>query len=106
MHAACVTQQDSRTVGEVIHNLPDISLQTVTSLVGSMGPSDFHCFGSLEKHLAGTSFVTDADERQAVTGWQQTLDTNSVYVWIQALVPQWDKCLNLYIQMGKHCSRN
>jgi len=95
MRAACITQQESGTVGKVIHNLPDISLQTVTCLVGSMGPSDFHCFESLEKNLAGMSFVTDADEKQAVTCWQQKLDTNSVYAWIQALVPQWDKCLNV-----------
>jgi hypothetical protein len=50
-------------------------------------PSDFHLFVPLKKELAGMWFLTDADMKQAVTSWLQTLNTDSFYAKIQALVP-------------------
>jgi hypothetical protein len=63
---------------------------TVTSPIGSTGRSDFHYFGPLKKHLSGKPFATDADVKQVITSWLQPLDTNFLYVVIQALAPQWD----------------
>jgi hypothetical protein len=42
------------------------------------------------KHLAGKRFTTDADVKQVVTSWLQTLDTDFIYTAIQALVPHND----------------
>jgi hypothetical protein len=39
-------------------------------------PGIFHLFKSLQKHLAGKRFATDADVKQVVTLWLQTLDIN------------------------------
>jgi hypothetical protein len=38
-------------------------------------PSDSRLFGPHNKNLAGKKFVTDADVKQVVTSWLQTLDT-------------------------------
>jgi hypothetical protein len=40
-------------------------------------------------------FLTDADVKQVVTSCIETLDINLLYAWIQLLVPQWYKCLNV-----------
>ena len=53
--------------------------------------NDIHLFGPFYKRLADKRFATDADVKQAVTSWLHTLDTNFFRVWIQALVPRWDK---------------
>ena len=37
-------------------------------------PSDFSFFGPLKMHLAGKWFAPNADVRQAVTSWLETLD--------------------------------
>jgi len=55
--------------------------------------SDLHLFGSQGKHLAGKLFATDADVKQAVASWLQTLDTSVFYTGIQGLVLRWDGCL-------------
>jgi len=39
-------------------------------------PSDFPLFGPHNKKLASKRFVTDADVKQVVTSWLQTLDTD------------------------------
>lgn len=39
-------------------------------------PSDSRLFGPHNKKLAGERFVTDADVKQVVTSWLQTLDTD------------------------------
>jgi hypothetical protein len=54
-------------------------------------------FGSLKKHLDGKRFATDADIKQAVTSCLQTLDTDFFCAAIQALMPQWDKRLNVNV---------
>jgi hypothetical protein len=36
-------------------------------------------FRPLEKHVEGKLFTTDADVKQAVTCWLQTLDTDFFY---------------------------
>jgi hypothetical protein len=60
-----------------------------------MGPSDFHLFLPIKKHLAGKQFATDADVKQAATFSLQTLGTDLFYAGIQAVVPRWDRCLNV-----------
>lgn len=54
-------------------------------------PSDFHLCGSLQKYLAaGKWFLADADVKQALTDtWHHFFNK------IKALVPWWDKCLNV-----------
>jgi hypothetical protein len=54
-------------------------------------PSVFSLFGHLKNNMAGKRSAKDADMKQAVSSWQQTLDTNR----IQALLPRSDKCLNV-----------
>jgi hypothetical protein len=56
--------------------------------------SDFHLFGQLKKRLADERLATDADVKQAVTSWLQTLDTNFSHVWMHAWVQRWDKWWN------------
>jgi hypothetical protein len=58
-------------------------------------PSDLHLFGPLKKHLVGKRFAAVADALQAGTSCLQTFDTDFLYARIQALVPRWDKCLNV-----------
>jgi len=55
---------------------------SVTRPVGGMEPSDFHLFGPAKEapDLTSKQFVTDADVKQAVASWLQTLDT--LYVGI------------------------
>jgi hypothetical protein len=55
-----------------------------------MEPSDFQLFGPLMKCLAVKQFATDANVKQAVTFWPQTLDTGVSNAGIQALVPWWN----------------
>jgi hypothetical protein len=56
--------------------------------------SDLQLFGPLKKHSAGKRYAADTDVMQAVTTWLQTLDTDCFYAEMQALVPEWDKCLS------------
>jgi hypothetical protein len=55
-------------------------------------PSNLHIIGLLKKHLRIKRFAVDADAKQAVTSWLQTLHKDLFYVGIQALVPRWDQC--------------
>jgi uncharacterized protein (DUF924 family) len=41
--------------------------------------SDFRLFEPLNKNLAGKRFATDADVKQVVTFWSQTLSTDFFY---------------------------
>jgi hypothetical protein len=45
-------------------------------------PSDFNLFGLLKKHQAGKNFAADANIKQAVTSWLQTLDSSFFYAGI------------------------
>jgi hypothetical protein len=86
-HTASYTSEWLRHYGDVMGRRP-YSRDVVSS--------DFHLFGFFEKHLAGKRFATDADVKQAVTSWLQTLDTSLFFNGIQVfLVPRWDKCLNV-----------
>jgi hypothetical protein len=48
-------------------------------------PSDSRLFGPHNKKLADKRFVTDADVKQVVTSWLQTLDTDLFYAGVRAL---------------------
>jgi hypothetical protein len=60
-----------------------------------LAPSDCHLPQPINKHPAGTQFSTYTNMKQTVTSWPQTLDTDFFYVRIDALIPQWDKCINV-----------
>jgi len=45
-----------------------------------------HLFGLAEKHLAGMRLAVDAEVKQVVTRWLQTVDTIFYYTRIRALV--------------------
>jgi len=64
-------------------------------LQSDLASSYFHLFGPLQKHLAGKHFATKANMKQPVTFWLQTLNPYFFYTSIQALVPRWDKCLDV-----------
>jgi hypothetical protein len=61
--------------GRIIRNLPAVVPYPFTSLVSSIGPSDFHLFELLKKHLAGKRTAADTDMKQAVTSLLHTLYT-------------------------------
>jgi len=48
--------------------------------------SDFHLFGSLEKHMAGWQLSIDADVKEAFTSWFQVLGAYFFYADLQTLV--------------------
>jgi len=52
------------------------------------GFSDLHLFRLLKRHLGGNWLAADANVKQAVTCWLQTLHTNFFYAATQALVGQ------------------
>jgi hypothetical protein len=58
-------------------------------------PSDFHLFGPFKKPFSGKTFPADANVKQAVTSWLQTVDTDTHYVRMKSLVSGGDKCLNI-----------
>jgi hypothetical protein len=49
--------------------------------------SYFRLLGPLKKYLSAKGFATDADGKQSVICWPQTLDTNFFYARIKASVP-------------------
>jgi hypothetical protein len=65
-------------------------------LVGSIWHSGFHFFGLHKVHKTGKQFDEDTHVNHADLSWLQTLDTNFYYTNIQALMPQWNKCLDFY----------
>jgi len=76
------------TVGKALCDAPAVARLTSG---WQKGPGDFHLFGHLKMHLAGKRFATDAELNSAVPSRLQTLDTD----FYEALVPRWDKCLNV-----------
>jgi hypothetical protein len=53
--------------------------------------SHIELVGLLQECLAGKWFETHADVKQSVISWI-TIVTDFLYIRIQALVPQWDRC--------------
>ena len=49
-------------------------------------PSSLNLIGLLKKHLRIKRFAADADAKQAVTSWLQTLHKDLFYAGIEALV--------------------
>jgi hypothetical protein len=77
-------------------SLRDMPFQNIHKICGrDMGPSDFHLFGNLKKQMAFKLFHTDTNVKQAVAYCLRSLYTDFFYAVTQALVPQWDKCLNV-----------
>jgi hypothetical protein len=57
--------------------------------------SQFNQFEPCKKHLAAKRFVTNADAKQALTSWLQTLDIDFYSSGIQAMMPLW--CISLNV---------
>jgi hypothetical protein len=47
--------------------------------------------------MSGSRLEKDAEMKQAVTFWLQTLDTDFFHASTKALVSQWQKCLMLLV---------
>ena len=56
-------------------------------------PDNFQLFVHLNKHLPGSRLAKEAEVKQAVTSWLQTLDTDFFDPRTKAFVPQWQICL-------------
>lgn len=60
-----------------------------------LAPTELHLLGSLKKHLDWKWFGTDADLKQTVASWLQTLQNNLFYIRTQAVMPTLNKCLTV-----------
>lgn len=95
---------NSTCVGNGLLNYPsDLWLLTALRLRCSNHPlyspdvasSNLNLFWLLQKHLFGIRITTDANLKQAVIFWLQTLDNYCFCTGIQALVSWWNQCLHL-----------
>lgn len=59
--------------------------------ITDLKPSDFRLVASLKKYLTGKKFAMDADVKQAVISWLQTVESDFFYGAIQTLLSQWYK---------------
>jgi hypothetical protein len=57
-------------------------------------PSNFCLLEPLKKHVAGKRFTADSEMKQCVTGYRRLTSIPSMPRY-KALVPKWDKCLNV-----------
>ena len=55
----------------------------------------FPAFRPIMKHLAENRFAADTDVKQDVASSLQTLNRNFFYAGIQALMPRWERRLNV-----------
>ena len=53
--------------------------------------------------LTGKRFATDAEVHKAVTSWLQTRDNDFFYAGIKALVPRWEKRINISDYLVEVC---
>jgi len=58
-----------------------------------LAPCGLDFFGLFKNRLVGKGFERDADVKQVVTPWIQSLDTYFLYPELQSLVPRWDSGL-------------
>jgi hypothetical protein len=72
------------------HSLPHFPTLPISRTIISIPSDQFRT-----KNLAGKELATDADTKQAANSRLQTLDTHSFHAGMLALVPRWDKCLNV-----------
>jgi hypothetical protein len=77
------------------HAFTSLTSDDILELGTCMNTRNRHLNGPHKKHLAGKQFAADTDMKQALTSCLQTLGMVSLYTGIQALVPWWDKCLNV-----------
>jgi len=77
-----------------VHNLSQITLTSHKSS-RQYEASNFHFFVPLSAPGWQAVCVTVANMKQAVTSWQQALDTSFFCARIQALEPWWNKFLNV-----------
>ncbi|GFO15179.1 histone-lysine N-methyltransferase SETMAR [Plakobranchus ocellatus] len=60
------------------------------------GPSDFHLFGPLKRHLGGMAFETEDDLVSELRNWFDNLDVDFFRVVINSLLSRWQKCIDLH----------
>jgi hypothetical protein len=58
-------------------------------------PIDFHPFGLLRNHLGGKNFTDGKEVEMEVWKWLRRQSKDFYVVGFEALVKQWDKCLNV-----------
>jgi hypothetical protein len=61
---------------------PRLGIKDHPSYSTDFAPGHMHLFKPLKKQLADKRFATDAEVKQAVTSWTQTLDTEFLYARI------------------------
>jgi hypothetical protein len=60
-----------------------------------LAPSDFHLFGPLKNHLGGKHITDDEELEMEVRLWLRQWSKDFYAVGFNALVKQWDKCINV-----------
>jgi histone-lysine N-methyltransferase SETMAR len=60
-----------------------------------LAPSDFHLFGPLRNYLGGKHFTDDEEVETEVWTWLRQQSNEFCVADFDALVKQWDKCLNV-----------
>jgi hypothetical protein len=60
-----------------------------------LAPCDFHLFGLLKNHLSGKCFADDEEIETEVQKWLRQHSKDFCAVGFNALVKQWDKCINV-----------
>jgi hypothetical protein len=96
-----ITGHDTRAKGW--SNTPSYTTINIPKSGCQNTPTNCHIFGPHKKHLADKWFASDANVKQAVSSFLQTLDMNFFYAGIQALVAQQEKCLMSLITVAVSC---
>lgn len=86
-HTALLTREKIQKFGWELLDHPPYS--------PDLAPSDYHLFGPLKNHLGGRRFACDAEVEREVKLWFRKQGTNFYAEGIGALIPRWDKCINL-----------
>jgi histone-lysine N-methyltransferase SETMAR len=60
-----------------------------------LAPSDFNLFGPLKDHLGGNRFTDDEEVETEVQKWLRQQSKEFCAAGFDALVKQWDKCINV-----------
>ena len=85
MYIACLV---FNAANRTYDGLTDVMARTLIRVNHfDVAASDFNHFEPPKKQLVASRFVTNADVKQAVTTWLQTLDTDFLCAGIQAMMP-------------------
>jgi hypothetical protein len=62
-----------------------------------MRTSGFHLFVPLKKKMTEKRFAGEANVKQAVTPWLESLESDFFYARLQDLAPRGNKCIGLNV---------